>query len=111
MSGADPASCSVGIRDSFPGNKAGWGCEFDRAGAMVVNVWSYTSSPTHNFIACTGTSLPSNFLSICRLTYPPVVDGGESFEIWRVTLNKLIKNLRSSEQGWSSGLWAGQNCA
>jgi len=54
-------------------------------------------------------SLPSNFLSIGRLACPPVVDGGDNFEIWRIALNILNKNLRSSEQGWSSGLWAGQN--
>jgi len=54
-------------------------------------------------------SLPSNSLSIGRLACPSVVDGGDNFEIWRVALNILNKNLRSSEQGWSSGLWAGQN--
>jgi hypothetical protein len=74
-----------------------------------VNVWRYTSTPPHTFIACTGASLPSDFLSIGRLACPPVVDGGDSFEIWRVALNILNKNLRSSEQGWSSGLQAGQN--
>jgi hypothetical protein len=31
-SGADPASSSVGIRNSFPGSKAGWGWKL----AMLV---------------------------------------------------------------------------
>ena len=109
MSGADPASCSMDTRDSFPGSKLGWGGEDDHARVMVVNVWSYASTPSYTFIACTGTSLPSNVLSIGQLACPPVVDGGDSFKIWRVALNISNKNVRSSEQGWSCGLWAGQN--
>jgi hypothetical protein len=52
-SGAYPASCPMGTRDSFPGVK--WqGREADNSpssSAEVQNAWSYTSTPQYVFMA------------------------------------------------------------
>jgi hypothetical protein len=38
---------------------------------------------------------------------PPVADGGESLQIWRVAANILNKQSRTADKGWSSSLGVG----
>jgi hypothetical protein len=42
---------------------------------------------------------------------PPVMDGGDGLQIWRVATNILNKQSQAADKGWSSGLgdWRGAN--
>jgi hypothetical protein len=39
---------------------------------------------------------------------PPVADGGDGFQIWRVAANIMNKQSKAAVKGWSSSLggWA-----
>jgi hypothetical protein len=39
---------------------------------------------------------------------PQVADGGDGLQIWRVTVNILNKQSRTSDRGWSSSLGFGR---
>jgi hypothetical protein len=38
------------------------------------------------------------------MAHPQVVDGGNGFQLWRVTANTVNKQARTSDKGWSSSL-------
>jgi hypothetical protein len=39
---------------------------------------------------------------------PPVADGGDTLQIWRVSTNILNKQSRTADNGWSSCLGFGR---
>jgi len=39
---------------------------------------------------------------------PQVADGGEGFQIWRVSANTLNKQSRTADEGWSSSFGVGR---
>jgi len=43
-----------------------------------------------------------------RLSRPPVADGPDGLQVWRIAANILNKQSRTSDRGWSSSLRVGQ---